>query len=119
MKKLTIVIPVYNGAGYIQGCLKNLEAQTYRDWEAIFVNDGSTDETMAMLERYAAPHEKCRVIHKQNGGTAQTRNAGLEIVDSLYVISRYPSGKRRNGKGAERWAGKGCGRICHIHGCGR
>lgn len=83
--RLSIVIPVYNGASYIQNCLDNLEKQTFKDWQAIFVNDGSTDDTKETLERCVAPHEKCRVIHKKNGGTAQTRNAGLEIVDGPYV----------------------------------
>lgn len=82
---LTIVIPVYNGANYIQSCLKNLEAQTYHDWEAIFVNDGSTDDTKEVLECYAVPYEKCRVIHKKNGGTAQTRNAGLDVASGKYI----------------------------------
>lgn len=83
--RLTIVIPVYNGAAYIESCLKNLEQQTFRDWEAIFVNDGSTDDTKEALERYIAPHEKCHVIHKSNGGTAHTRNTGLDATNSPYV----------------------------------
>ncbi len=83
--RLSIVVPVYNGAPYIQNCLENLEKQTFRDWQAIFVNDGSTDDTKETLERIVTPHARCHVIHKANGGTAQTRNAGLEIVDSPYV----------------------------------
>lgn len=83
--KLTIVIPVYNGGRYVESCLRNLDAQTFQDWEAIFVNDGSTDDTRKVLERLAAKHEKCRVIHKKNGGTAQTRNAGIEVAEGQYI----------------------------------
>lgn len=83
--RLTIVIPVYNGARYVEGCLKSLDAQTYQDWEAIFVNDGSTDGTRNMLERVVAQHEKCRVVHKQNGGTAETRNVGMDAASGKYI----------------------------------
>lgn len=83
--RLSIVIPVYNGAQYVQRCLDNLDRQTFKDWQAVFVNDGSTDNSKEQLDTLAAVHEKCRIIHKQNGGTAHTRNAGLDTVNSQYV----------------------------------
>lgn len=82
---MTIVIPVYNGAAYIKNCLQNLERQTFKDWQAIFVNDGSTDTSREILDDVAAKHEKCTVIHKPNGGTAQTRNAGLDKARGQYI----------------------------------
>lgn len=83
--RLTIVIPVYNGAVYIKNCLQNLERQTFKDWQAIFVNDGSTDTSREILDDVVAKHEKCMVIHKPNGGTAQTRNAGLDKAEGQYI----------------------------------
>lgn len=85
MSKLSIVIPIYNGAPYIEGCLKSLDSQTFTDWEAIFVNDGSKDDTAEVLDRLVAPHENCKVIHKANGGTAHTRNAGMDIATGKYI----------------------------------
>ena len=85
MSKLSIVIPVYNGAPYIVGCLKSLDSQTFTDWEAIFVNDGSKDDTAKVLDRLVVPHERCTVIHKVNGGTAHTRNAGMDVATGKYI----------------------------------
>lgn len=85
MSLLSIVIPVFNGATYIAGCLKNLEEQTFLDWEAIFVNDGSKDDTANVLDRLIAPHKKCTVIHKANGGTAHARNVGMDVATGKYI----------------------------------
>ncbi len=85
MSKLSIVIPVYNGAPYVEGCLKCLDSQTFQDWEAIFVNDGSKDNTAEVLDRLVAPCKRCTVIHKANGGTAHTRNAGMDVATGKYI----------------------------------
>ena len=58
MCKLSIVIPVFNGAPYINSCLENLDKQTFKDWEAIFVNDGSSDNTWKVLTELVTPKEK-------------------------------------------------------------
>lgn len=50
--KISIIIPCYNVAEYISGCMENLQAQTFKDFEVICINDGSTDETLCMLNKY-------------------------------------------------------------------
>lgn len=85
MNGLTIVIPVYNGSRYIAHCMADLKGQTFQDWEAIFVNDGSSDDSGELLERMARQDERFHVVHQQNGGTARARNAGLAQARGEYI----------------------------------
>lgn len=85
MCKLSIVIPVYNGAPYINSCLENLDKQTFKDWEAIFVNDGSPDNTWKVLTELVTPKEKCKAVSQTNGGTSKARNTGLANATGQYV----------------------------------
>lgn len=85
MCKLSIVIPVYNGATYIKSCLEDLDKQTFKDWEAIFVNDGSQDNTWEVLTELVAPREKCKAVTQTNGGTSKARNTGMANANGTYV----------------------------------
>lgn len=76
--KFSIIIPVYNVASYLHECLDSVLAQTYTSWEAICVDDGSTDGSGAILDEYAARDSRLRVIHKENGGVASARNLGID-----------------------------------------
>ena len=84
MKKraeLSIVVPVYNVEAYLDECIESILAQTFRDFELILVNDGSTDGSGALCDRYAAEYpDLVRVVHKANGGLSSARNAGLEVA---------------------------------------
>lgn len=75
---LSVVVPVYNSAKYLNTCLQSLVAQTYTDLEIILVDDGSTDVSPAICDWYAEKYEFIRVMHKQNGGVHDARNIGLE-----------------------------------------
>lgn len=75
--KLSVIIPAYNVAGYIGECLDSVVNQTYRDLEIIVVNDGSTDDTRAVISRYEND-DRVVVIDKSNGGLSDARNAGIE-----------------------------------------
>ena len=85
MNRLSIVIPVYNAGRYLSSCIKNLRGQTFQDWEAVFVDDGSTDGSGSLLEELTAGEPRFHVIHQENGGTARARNAGLEKASGEYV----------------------------------
>jgi|GEM_PF-938757 len=85
MPELSIVIPVYNGGKYIQQCYEGIASQSFTDWEAIFVDDGSVDESPAILDNISCSDSKVKVIHKANGGTATARNAGLDIASGTYI----------------------------------
>jgi len=75
---ITVVVPVYNVAGYLKAAMDSLLAQTIRDWMAICLDDGSTDESGAILDDYAARDKRITVIHQSNGGVSAARNAGLD-----------------------------------------
>lgn len=85
MKKLSIVIPVYNGSKYISYCMENLQKQSFQDWKAFFVDDGSTDGSGEILDQLVKNDSRYHVIHQKNGGTARARNTGLDKADGVYV----------------------------------
>lgn len=82
---LSVTVPIYNAAKYLDECLQSLLAQTYKDYEIILVNDGSKDESADICNRYAEEYENIRVIHKENGGVHTARNVGLEAAEGEIV----------------------------------
>lgn len=83
---ISIIIPVYNVEKYLQKCLDSVLNQTYKNIEVILVDDGSTDRSGQLCDRYAADYNKIRVVHKQNAGLGMARNTGLEHISGEYVI---------------------------------
>jgi len=79
---VSVVIPAYNAARWIVETLESVLAQTFRDFEVIVVNDGSTDNTAQVVEGYG---ERIRCIHKQNGGAASARNVGIRSAQGKYI----------------------------------
>lgn len=82
----SIIIPVYNVDKYIQVCLDSVLGQTFSDWEAICVNDGSSDGSAAILEDNAAKDNRIKVINQLNSGTATARNTGLRAAQGDYIF---------------------------------
>lgn len=83
---VTIIVPVYNVEKYIEECILSVSAQTFKNWEMLLVNDGSTDMSGKLCEDYSARDERIRVIHKSNTGVSDTRNVGLDVAQGKYVI---------------------------------
>lgn len=84
MKKFSIIVPVYNVEKYLQRCLTSINNQTFRDYEVIVVNDGSTDNSMSIIEQYKK--DNYIVVNQVNKGLSGARNAGLKIANGEYVI---------------------------------
>ena len=85
--KISIVIPCYNSEKYIQEVFNNLKAQTFSDYEVIFVDDGSTDNTNKMISNYKSQDKRAKLITlKTNIGTGNARNIGLKKAKGNYVI---------------------------------
>ncbi len=82
---ISIIIPAYNIAPYIERCLLSAMSQTHNNLEIIVVNDGSTDETGQIIDRIAETDERFIVIHKENTGVSDTRNRGLDIAKGDYI----------------------------------
>lgn len=81
----SIIIPVYNVAPYLRECLDSVLAQTFTDWEAICVDDGSTDGSSVILDEYAARDPRFRVIHQPNAGVSAARNRGIALSQGRYL----------------------------------
>ena len=86
MPAVSVVIPVYNSAKYLRECLDSVVAQTFSDWEVVAVDDGSSDNSPAILDEYAAKDSRIKVIHKANGGVSAARNDGLAAASGEYVL---------------------------------
>lgn len=82
---ISVIIPAYNAQAYLRDCLESVLAQTYTDWEAIIVDDGSTDSTASIALEYADRDDRFRVVRKSNGGLADARNFGLGHVRGEWV----------------------------------
>ena len=82
----SILVPVFDVAGYLGECLDSVLAQTFIDWEAICVDDGSTDGSGAILDGYAARDARFKVIHQENKGVSAARNAALEVACGEWII---------------------------------
>ena len=83
--RVSVIIPVYNVAPYLCGCLDSVLAQTFTDWEAICVDDGSTDGSGAILDKYALRDDRIRVIHQENQGVARARQVALDSCRGEWV----------------------------------
>lgn len=81
----SLVIPVYNVEPYIRRCLESILTQSYPDWEAILVDDGSTDASGAICDEYAARDPRFRVHHKPNGGVSTARNFALDNARGRWI----------------------------------
>lgn len=83
--ELSIIMPVYNSSAFLEKTIASIQAQTFRKYELILINDGSTDGSDILCEEFAAKDNRIRVIHKENGGVASARNVGLDNAKGEYI----------------------------------
>ena len=83
---VSIIIPVYNAEEYLDRCLGSVLAQDFTSYEVILVDDGSTDSSPLICDRYSATSARFRTLHKPNAGVSSARNAGLDIAEGAYVM---------------------------------
>ncbi|HFR3671719.1 TPA: glycosyltransferase family 2 protein, partial [Streptococcus suis] len=79
------IVPVYNVENYLDECIRTVLGQTYSNWELLLINDGSTDSSGSMCDDYARRDDRIRVIHKNNGGLSDARNAGIDNCTGEYI----------------------------------
>lgn len=82
---ISVIIPVYNVEKYLAPCLDSVINQTYTDWEAVLVDDGSTDASPAICEEYAGKDGRFRLIRQENGGLSAARNTGIAACKGDYI----------------------------------
>lgn len=85
-KKISVIVPVYNVEKYLSQCVGSILGQTYHNIEVILVDDGSSDGSSEMCDRFALDDNRVKVIHKINGGLSDARNVGLKEATGEYVI---------------------------------
>lgn len=85
MPKLSIIIPVYNVSSYLDECLESLSAQTFRDFEALCVDDGSTDGCDTILQKFAARDPRFKVFTQENKGVSAARNLALDNAAGEWI----------------------------------
>ena len=82
---ISIIVPVYNMEQYLERCVRSILCQTYEKLEIILVDDGSTDASPKMCDAFAERDERIKVVHKNNGGLSDARNAGLLAASGAYI----------------------------------
>lgn len=85
MKSVSIIVPIYNVEEYLRKCIDSIINQTYANLEIILVDDGSPDNCPRICDEYADKDSRIKVIHKENGGLSDARNAGMKIATGEYV----------------------------------
>ena len=85
MTKISVIIPIYNAESFLNECLVSIQEQTFSDYEAWLIDDGSTDNSGTICDNFAANNKLFHVIHKKNGGVSSARNAGLEKVNGEWI----------------------------------
>ena len=83
---ISVIVPVYNTAKYLDKCIQSILSQTYTDFELLLIDDGSTDSSGVICDRYADQDSRVRVFHKDNGGVSSARNMGLDNAKGEYLI---------------------------------
>jgi hypothetical protein len=83
---ISVIVPIYNVERYLEKCILSIQYQTRQDLEIILSDDGSTDNSGAICDHFAALDSRVRVIHKTNGGLSDARNAGIEAASGAYFM---------------------------------
>lgn len=82
---ISVIVPVYNGQDYLEGCIDSIEKQTYKNLEIIIVNDGSTDDTAAVCVRLRETYDNLHVITTEDKGVSAARNAGIDAANGVFL----------------------------------
>lgn len=85
MKMVSVIVPIYNAACYLESCIDSIINNTYRNLQIILVDDGSTDSSAAICDKFAASDSRIVVIHQRNSGLVAARNAGIGAASGDYI----------------------------------
>ena len=86
LKKVSVIVPVYNVEPYIKKCVTSLIGQDYTNIEIILVDDGSPDNSGVIIDQLSFKDKRIKVVHKENGGVSSARNAGINIATGEYIM---------------------------------
>ena len=83
--KISIIIPVYNAGNYIKKCIDSILSQTYENFEVIVINDGSSDNSWELLNKYYSDNKKIKLFNQENKGVSMTRNFGIDNANGDWI----------------------------------
>lgn len=86
MCKFSVIVPVYNVENELNRCIDSILQQSIDNFELILINDGSTDNSGSICDKYDKKDKRVKVIHKKNGGVSSARNAGLDVAKGEYIV---------------------------------
>ena len=86
MAKISVIVPIYNVEDYVLGCLKSVAAQTFKNFECICVDDGSTDNSGKIADDFALSDKRFSVVHQENGGLSDARNTGMKNAKGDWIF---------------------------------
>ena len=86
MSKVSVVVPVYNAANYVECCIQSVLRQSLKDWELLLIDDGSTDESGDICDNYSKTDNRIKTIRRHNSGVSASRNIGLDLAQGEYII---------------------------------
>lgn len=85
MPEISVIVPAYNSAPYLDQCVQSILDQDYKDFELILVDDGSTDDTLIKCKQWSETDRRIIVLHKENGGLSDARNYGIDHANGEYL----------------------------------
>lgn len=86
MIEFSVIIPIYNTEKYLTRCINSIINQTYKKMELILVDDGSTDDSKKICDKFARDYEMIKVVHQKNRGVSAARNVGLKLASNEYIV---------------------------------
>lgn len=86
MPKISIIMPVYNSEKFLREAIDSILNQSYKDFELILVNDGSTDKSSDICDEYSKIDSRIHVINQVNGGISNARNSGLKVAKGEFIV---------------------------------
>lgn len=85
MTKISIIVPIYNVDDYLEDCIKSILSSTLKEIEVILVDDGSSDSSSEICDKFCSQDNRCKVIHKENEGLSAARNSGLSLATGEFI----------------------------------
>ena len=85
MCKVSIIVPIYNEENTLERCLNSLHKQTFSDYEVLLINDGSTDSSLEICEKYEKLDERFKIFSRENAGPSAARNLGIDRASGEFI----------------------------------
>ena len=84
--EITIIVPVYNTESFLHKCINSILSQSYTNFELLLINDGSSDKSGEICDKFALKDDRIKVFHKKNGGVSSSRNLGINNAQGKWIM---------------------------------